>query len=687
MVATEQKGTTGLLQRSKSWPCSDNNNFTSNSASPRVERSGKRGRSTRQAPVVGQARSLAGILLMVVTLSTFGVTTTLRNVLLKETASRLQQQLEDHHPLSGRRRRNLRNLKSVPITGNNNFRSAPASSTGTRSMLEQPQPPSASTSYWHVLSFGSEVTYGSGLQNKTSQAYPYLLDPETVLSAALPSGHWYADLAAACTQTMVSSGEEKGSTAATAAMVYSLVTIEYYEISDSHIVLIQRLRRRFPMAVIVLVRILQPATQLVLETRTATPLTRSDSIGLHNNQNLDVQLAAVVNQLSFAEWKARREDIQGISADDRTHETLFRLVSSMMQEAAATGGVWKLSPIETDTRVTSLLHRDRLVLHQQTAVPLDFALMQDLEDFLRMYNYQGDATLLSVAGHEAVADSIRKRVESSDLLSLKSLQSSSVVGDWGSGDDCHVWYATGNYNLESTGLRVNLPIHEQSRKQRKTETGLPLSLSLRHVAAKALGTHKHALEFHRFTPMTSAASTIFTIFRSIGTTISSTITSSTGTAPTSTNNQITVHNPFDHDRLLSLTYLTDSDSMSYPKTRVVVNGAPTVLLQPFHDRAQHDEALSSRHVARTSGVGFVPPGTSTVLLEPLQSTTLPFRLLGASLLAEEVQNLPSIEFALETDSMEALDDDAMVATADVHVGRTSSQSTAGLVSRLLLMWR
>ena len=101
-------------------------------------------------------------------------------------------------------------------------------------MLEQPQQSSVSSSAWHVLSFGSEVTFGSGLQHETSQAYPYLLDPETVLSVALPSGHWYADLAAACTQTMVSSGDEEGSTAAAAATVYSLVTIEYYEISDSH---------------------------------------------------------------------------------------------------------------------------------------------------------------------------------------------------------------------------------------------------------------------------------------------------------------------------------------------------------------------------------------------------------------------------------------------------------------------
>ena len=86
-------------------------------------------------------------------------------------------------------------------------------------------------------------------------------------------------------------------------------------------------------------------------------------------------------------------------------------------------------------------------------------------------------------------------------------------------------------------------------------------------------------------------------------------------------------------------------------------------------------------MARTSGVGFVPPGKSTVQLEPLQSTKLPFRLLGASFLAEEVQNLPSIEFALETDSWEASDDDKVVDITIDRVGGTNP-SPSGFVSKL-----
>ena len=633
--------------------------------SPRRTRSVALGRSQRpfrQVPV-GQTRSLAGFLLIVVTLSTFGVTTTFRRVLQGETSSHLPQQiLEDHHPLSGRRRRKLRHLKPLPAVSN----AAPSTTTRTTTTTTIPrrQQPQPEASPWHVLSFGSATTYGSGLQNETAQAYPYLLDPETAVSVALPTGHWYADMAAACTQTMVVSNDlEQGQDASTSmASSFSLLTIEYYEFTESHLVLIQRLRRRYPTAVIVLVRLLQPATQLILECSVAERTKTSSS-----HQEEEPQLHPVT-YLSFADWKARRDVKHEPSQDGSSRdEQLLRSGEDMIREAAAALGTWMLVPTatETDTRITSLLYRDHLVLHHQLAVPMDFRSRQDLENFLLLYNYQGDATLLSAAGHKAVADSIKGLIRSVRVPSASTTVGWSVAGNWGSGDDCHVWYATGNYNLESSGRRVNLPIQEGRRSGigRQVYAGLSLLSSLSSIAAVALGTHKHALEFDRI----KAVSNFFS--------------SNGGSSGSTTTNQISVHNPFDHDRLLSLTYLTDADSMSYPKTRVVVNGAPTVLLQPFHDFALEQSASSSRHVARTSGVGFVPPGTSTVQLEPLQSTKLPFRLLGASFLAEEVQNLPSIEFALETDSWEANDDDKVVDITIDRVGGTNP-SPSGFVSKL-----
>ncbi len=185
-----------------------------------------------------------------------------------------------------------------------------------------------------------------------------------------------------------------------------------------------------------------------------------------------------------------------------------------------------------------------------------------------------------------------------------------MLGTWGTGDACHIWYATGQYNLESSARQVELPLNESA-------SSFIFS-----------GTHKHALEFSKIDSSQS-------------------------------NNKITIHNPFPQDRLLSLTYLTDRNSMRYPKTRVFLNDQATVLLLPFHDEQRH------RHVARTTGVGYVPPGTSTVRLEPLQASKLPFRLLGASLLAEEVEGLDSMEFAFESETIVASDDDQVGSSGQV----------------------
>lgn len=569
-----------------------------------------------------QMRSLAGILLLVVSLSTFGVTSTFQSVLLTDTTGSIQQrQLEDRHPFSGRRRK-LRN----------DYQQRVSTTTSSTNSIEEQQP-SQQQQQWHVLSFGSASTWGSGLAT-SQQPYPSLLGDANALSIALPTGHVYADLAAACAQTMVVGSDDESDHETTTPNDINLVTVEYYEFSESHRILIQRMRQRYPAAAIVLVRLLQPATQLVLskdsEESTIAPTT-------------------------FAEWNAQREERDPPSSDDALEEILLRLVEAMMQ-ADSTWGLARATA-ETDARITAMLHSDSLLLHQQLPVPFEFRAAKDLHDVLRLYNYQGDATVLSAAGHAAVAEAIQSLLQSSVPTTLLHNLRSNVVanGNWGSGDDCHVWYTTGNYNLESTGRRVNLPVIPQQQHHHEREGDTTILSLAASSAGMIAGTHKHALEFDRHATPSSTSTTATAIFGS-----------ATGA------NKITVHNPFDHDRMLSLTYLTDADSMSYPRTRVVVNGAPTVLLQPFHDHV----TTNTRHVARTSGVGFIPPGASVVALEPLQSTKLPFRLLGASLLAEEVQNLPSIEFALEPDSLEAeADDDAVVGEAPVVSTSTSATSS------------
>ena len=112
-----------------------------------------------------------------------------------------------------------------------------------------------------------------------------------------------------------------------------------------------------------------------------------------------------------------------------------------------------------------------------------------------------------------------------------------------------------------------------------------------------------------------------------------------------------VHNPFDTDKLIYLTYLTASDMATsnkvYPKTKVkMVTGATqdklspsvstSVLLDPSHGIiGQHQH-----HFMRTSAVGLLPAlQTGTLEFTALEEYTVhPFRILGVSILHENDTN-------------------------------------------------
>lgn len=108
---------------------------------------------------------------------------------------------------------------------------------------------------------------------------------------------------------------------------------------------------------------------------------------------------------------------------------------------------------------------------------------------------------------------------------------------------------------------------------------------------------------------------------------------------------VSVYNPFATQRMLYLTYMTALDDGIYPRARVRLNGAPTVHISPFHDEERDD------HLARTTAVGMIPPKAwSTVQLDPLQSSTFSFRLVGASIVADEMRDVP-IEFSLASEAV------------------------------------
>lgn len=194
---------------------------------------------------------------------------------------------------------------------------------------------------------------------------------------------------------------------------------------------------------------------------------------------------------------------------------------------------------------------------------------------------------LSKHGHVVIAESIRSHVKESQVLSGHDRNK---VGTWGDGDQCKLWYNHGDFELNGRRLRA---------------------VEFDHAGDE----HRHALEV-------SAEGSSFDI-----------------------------ENPFTNDRMLYLTYMTSAmdndDEMRspYPDVRVSLNGISTVIVEPYHGGSEHVE------YARTSAVGKVPPGTSTVSLLPVGLSRRNFRLVGASFLPSDVvRDLPALEFNLESES-------------------------------------
>ena len=107
------------------------------------------------------------------------------------------------------------------------------------------------------LSFTS-VDYPSfGTEEGKPESYPSRLDPNAV-AIALPAK--YADLAAACTQSIVGGDTHP-----------HVITLEVYQaFTRSHQILLSRLRERFPKALVVLMEMVDPTARLALSSTNQT---------------------------------------------------------------------------------------------------------------------------------------------------------------------------------------------------------------------------------------------------------------------------------------------------------------------------------------------------------------------------------------------------------------------------------
>jgi hypothetical protein len=126
-----------------------------------------------------------------------------------------------------------------------------------------PASPRTTSNELRYLTFGSSITWGVGLEEPTVSAYPYLLSP-LVHNAGMKNNNNDingssnnsngAVLAAACTQSIVQDG------------VYDVVVLEYSIVDEAVVLLAQRLRRRFPHATLILLRLQGDASAILSTT-------------------------------------------------------------------------------------------------------------------------------------------------------------------------------------------------------------------------------------------------------------------------------------------------------------------------------------------------------------------------------------------------------------------------------------
>lgn len=436
------------------------------------------------------------------------------------------------------------------------------------------------------LSLGGASTWGVGLLepepivtvdsagvttvNTREAAYPYRLSPEVHNAAQRVGG---PTLAALCTQSIV---EEN---------VFDVITLEFsnaYQESDlvALELLAQRLRTRFPRAVIVLVQLWSPSHYYF----------ESESDG---------------EIVDFATWRRHKLDGQReTQGEDWTWDSLD------WQDSVQERG-WKYSPM-----VASATSRLQHLADQVKGHFVHLAPPQDpihglqtankwfieFQDDLGVGLEDKDSSLdplqytLSSKGHLVVASHIRSVVDQA-TLPLGSLDERNKLGDWGSGDQCQLWF---DYDPNGEKAAVVVPKHSSN------------------LVLRPFANDKYSLEVSR------------------------------------KGGSIVLENSFDEDRMLYLTYMTASVAQNavktYPQVQVqlfqeghALKKGKGVIVDPHYDDDDH------RHATRTTAIGHIPAHSLVeIRLRTLQDSSSPFRLVGASLFSKEkAQWQIATEFDLE----------------------------------------
>ena len=410
------------------------------------------------------------------------------------------------------------------------------------------------------LTFGSASALGEGLED-SGQAYPYLLSPNVHNVASRARG---SSLSAICTQSIVGEGN------------YDVILMEFVDDDAEGIIhLAERIRRRFPNARLVFVRLWSPATHILYKREiTAQEWWKQ--------------------QLQQQQQAANRLD----NESDEEEEALF--FHSFEFESAV---------LQTDPNDWSFVDQSEDALMIDVAIsevggsliPLPFPELETAASVLTQQRYmnmfqEANPTLLSEMGHQRVAQGIRSLLTEEDENAILNHPGRNTVGSWGAGDDCSMWYASGDYTSLRSRRRANLVDFSKGDD----------------------GVHRHAVEISR------------------------------------RGGSIDVVNASAEPRMLYLTYMTASENddkkgkREYPRTKIGLGGKPTVMIDPIHHlRDSPTKENDGDHLTRTTAVGMVPPGNTVLTLKPVDKDSKGrFRLVGLHFLNKGKVPIP-FEFALE----------------------------------------
>jgi len=483
------------------------------------------------------------------------------------------------------------------------------------------------------LVFGTRSTFGVGLENPRQEAYPYQLSPYTHNAATRQGGF---TLAAACTQSIVRED------------IYDAIILEFMTWDQALTILAQRLRQRFPNAALILLRLWHPS-QLKYRYDVPSP---NDST------------KSTTKTMDFHTYRQRNGQKRGMDDPELYFSILSQKSRWTFEKPKDEPLVLKLAAKYGASYFAMNFPDNELFEYPKT-------MMDQLSIFQDNINADDGAARddLNKAGHATVAASLRSIIRSAKIPSPELAEQVHPWAEAEMQDVCRLWFENGLYPpLQLTSKESEGQTNDSSDRFRQVEFNKAGVTSDRFwsTGGSDAENHKHALEVDETTGST-----------------------------------LSIVNPFDKPRMLYLTYLTtyapweedddddgtnaefsisddsnaSSGSPEFSNLRIRINDKPAILIEALHHQAEQkvqsspptegnesnrgnrkllQEQRKWPEVARTTAVGIVPKGKSIVHLDPVPTTmyktTRPFRLLGWSLLPQQVVDaleLPTIEYSLE----------------------------------------